>query len=389
MGAIPTATLPGEVSAPRTPAARRTLSDGRELIYFDDESGHVHDGVDRRQLPTQANASEIRWDPIAREWAVIAGHRQERTYKPPTSDCPLCPTRGDALTEIPEDHYDVVAFENRFASLSPHAGEHVRGRESGPWRSRPGLGRCEVIVFTDDHGAAFDSLPAVRVRTVIDAWIHRTTELGRLPEVGAVYCFENRGDEIGVTLAHPHGQIYAYPFVPPRLERAAETLHDHDRRHGSCLQCEVLSAEIANGERIVAATEHWAAYVPFAARWPFEVRLVARRHVGSLADLSIEERDDLAVIYPEVLRRFDHLVDGPAPYIAGWDQAPNGPLGTTWHLSVNVFTIRRAPGRLKYLAGSESGAAVWVNDIAPEAAAATLRLAATRDRAAILGGEAP
>jgi UDPglucose--hexose-1-phosphate uridylyltransferase len=361
------------VSDPSPSPIRRTLADGRELLYFDDQPGHVHEGKDRRDLPAQANASEIRWDAVSREWAVIAGHRQQRTYKPPTSECPLCPSRGEAMTEIPESDYDVVVFENRFASLSFQASELVAVHDAEPFRSGPGIGRCEVVVFTSDHGAAFGSLPTRRVRTIIDAWAQRSEELAASPGVGWVYCFENRGDEIGVTLAHPHGQIYAYPFVPTRLERAAETLRDHDGRTGYCLQCEILAAEVAHGERIVVESSHWVGYVPFAARWPYEVRLVPRRHVGRLPALSPDERDDLAAVYPDVLRRFDRLFSTPAPYIAGWDQSPNGPLGPTWHLSADVFTIRRAEGKLKYLAGSESGAAVWINDIPPERAAATLR----------------
>jgi UDPglucose--hexose-1-phosphate uridylyltransferase len=361
------------VSDASPPPIRRTLADGRELLYFDDQPGRHHDGKDLRDLPAQANASEIRWDAVAREWAVIAGHRQQRTYKPPTSECPLCPTHGETLTEIPEPDYDVVVFENRFASLSTQAAEFVPVHDVEPFRSGPGIGRCEVVVFTSDHNAAFRSLPARRVRTIVDAWAQRSEELARLAGVGWVYCFENRGDEIGVTLAHPHGQIYAYPFVPTRLERAAQTLFDHNQRTGSCLQCEIVEAEIAAGERTVVQSPHWVAYVPFAARWPYEVRIVPRRHVGRLPHLTSAERDDLAAVYPDVLGRFDRLFSTPAPYIGGWDQSPNGPLGPTWHLSADVFTIRRAEGKLKYLAGSESGAAVWINDIAPERAAAALR----------------
>jgi UDPglucose--hexose-1-phosphate uridylyltransferase len=188
-----------------------------------------------------------------------------------------------------------------------------------------------------------------------------------------VYCFENRGDEIGVTLAHPHGQIYAYPFLPTRIARAAQTLLDHREAGGGCLQCQLLTGELADGRRVVVTGRAWVGYVPFAARWPFELRLVPVRHVGSLPDLNGDERTELAQIYCDVLARFDRLFGTPAPYIAGWEQAPVGPLGQASHLLANVFTIRRAPGKLKYLAGSESGAGVWINDIAPENAAARLR----------------
>jgi UDP-glucose-4-epimerase GalE/galactose-1-phosphate uridylyltransferase (family 1) len=352
---------------------RTVLSDGRELLYFDDEPGRRHTVRDERDLTALVSTSEIRWDAIAREWTVVAGHRQARTFKPPTSDCPLCPSREGWQTEIPEDAYDVVVFENRFPSLGQSAAESVTRREELPFRSGPGVGRCEVVVFTDDHTSSFASLTPKRVGTIIDAWVHRTAELRALPGVEYVYCFENRGDEIGVTLAHPHGQIYAYPFLPTRIARSAQTLVDHVEAGGGCLQCQLLADELSDGRRIVVTGRSWVGYVPFAARWPFELCLAPRRHVGSLPDLNADERTELAAIYCDVLARFDRLFDTPAPYIAGWEQAPGGPLGEAWHLSVDIFTIRRASGKLKYLAGSESGAGVWINDIAPETAAARLR----------------
>jgi UDPglucose--hexose-1-phosphate uridylyltransferase len=361
-----------EASTMRQPSRTR-LADGRELLYFDDEPGVVHTGVDRRELPRAVNLSQARWDVLTREWTVIAGHRQQRTFRPATSDCPLCPTRDDRLTEIPEDRYDVVVFENRFPSLSQSAADEVPVRPDLPFRSGPGTGRCEVVVFTDDHRASFSALGLPRAATVIDAWCHRTTELRGLAGVGFVYCFENRGDEIGVTLAHPHGQIYAYPFVPTRIARTGRSFAQAAAAGDGCLQCALTAAELADGSRVVTAGVHWVAYVPFAARWPYEVRLVPRRHVGMLPELDPSERAELAELYLDVLARFDRLWDTPAPYIAGWDQAPVGPLGEAWHLSADVFTIRRAAGKLKYLAGSESGAGVWINDIAPEMAAARLR----------------
>ncbi|MGI8665391.1 MAG: galactose-1-phosphate uridylyltransferase [Jatrophihabitans sp.] len=354
---------------------RTRLSDGRELLYFDDEAGISHRAVDQRDLSAPQNLSQARWDVLTREWTVIAGHRQQRTFRPATSDCPLCPSRDGALTEVPEDRYDVVVFENRFPSLSPSAALEVPVHEALPFRSGPGAGRCEVVVFTDDHRASFASLSQQRVETVIEAWCHRSAELRAREDVGFVYCFENRGDEIGVTLAHPHGQIYAYPFVPTRIARTARSFLQAAAAGEQCLQCGLIEAELADGSRLVTAGEHWLCYVPFAARWPYEVRVVPRRHVGTLPELDGAERAELAQIYLDVLARFDRLWDDPAPYIAGWDQAPVGPLGAAWHLSADVFTIRRAAGKLKYLAGSESGAGVWVNDIAPETAAARLRAA--------------
>ncbi len=360
------------------------LSDGRTLYYFDDAPG-ADDGAadapgadrgaaDRRALPPTASSSQIRWDPLFRDWAVVAGHRQARTYKPPDSHCPLCPSKDGRQTEIPAADYDVAVFENRFPSLSGHPG--TAAAPDGPlFRSAPGVGRCEVVCFTSDHDRSFGQLSAVRARTVIDALTDRTVELSRIDGVEYVFCFENRGEEIGVTLSHPHGQIYAYPFVPPRIRQAVEAARVHRDRTGECLQCAVAAAERAARERVVAESGCWTAYVPFAARWPYEVRIVARRHVPDLAALTGDERDDLARVYLDVLGRFDRLFDAatPTPYVAGWQQAPVRAGADLWHLAVEVFTIRRAPGKLKYLAGSESGAAVWINDVAPEAAARRLR----------------
>jgi UDPglucose--hexose-1-phosphate uridylyltransferase len=350
------------------------LADGRELFYYDRESGHDRSAPDgRTDLPQAVTTSQMRWNPLMRDYSVIAGHRQARTYKPPADLCPLDPSRDGKQTEIPADDYEVVVFENRFPSFSLHSDEVVPLVDVPPFRSGPAAGRCEVVCFSSDHDSSFSQLPLPQVETVIDAWIDRTLALSAVETIDYVFCFENRGEEIGVTLSHPHGQIYGYPFVPPRFYRTAEAFERHRERTGRCLQCELLEAEVDEGARVVCASEHWVAYVPFAARWPYEVRLVPRRHVPDLPALDDVERKDLAEMYVGVLRAFDQLFDTPTPYISGWQQAPVRQSRDAWHLGAEIFTIRRAEGRLKYLAGSESGAAVWINDIRPEDAAARLR----------------
>lgn len=350
-----------------------TLADGRELIYFDDAPGADRGARDRRDLGESHNASQVRWDPLFGDYSVIAGHRQARTYKPATTDCPLDPTTGDHLTEIPASSYDVVVFENRFPSLATDAVDNVPVVEAFPFSSWPGTGRCEVVCFTSDHDTSFAQLPLSRVETVFDAWIDRTVALSAVPGVEYVFAFENRGEEIGVTLSHPHGQIYGYPFVPARFAKVVANSAAYRAEHGGCLQCDVAEAERKDGSRVVLDSEHFLAYVPFAARWPYEVRIVPHRHLPDLPALTADERTDIARVYLDVLQRFDRLFDTPAPYISGWQQAPVADGRDDWHLADEVFTIRRAPGKLKYLAGSESGAAVWINDVSPEQAAARLR----------------
>ena len=350
------------------------LADGREIIYYDREPGHDRSAPDlRTDLPAAHTTSQIRWNPLFRDYATIAGHRQDRTYKPPADLCPLDASREGRHTEIPAADYEVVVFENRFPSYSLNSDGAVPLVDEPPFRSGPGAGRAEVVVFTSEHDTPFSQISPEHARTVVDAWADRTTALSAYESIDYVFCFENRGEEIGVTLSHPHGQIYGYPFVPPRFYKVGEALRHHRERTGRCLQCDLLEAEIADGTRVVTASDHWVAYVPFAARWPYEIRLVPRRHVADLPGLDDAERDDLASIYLRVLQAFDGLFDTPTPYISGWQQAPVRRDRAEWHLAAEIFTIRRAPGKLKYLAGSESGAAVWVNDVKPEDAATRLR----------------
>jgi UDPglucose--hexose-1-phosphate uridylyltransferase len=340
------------------------LADGREIIYFDEAPGSGRAQVpDTRPLgprtpgpalPLGRSEWGIRWDPLAGEWVVIAAARQDRTFLPPADMCPLDPSRPGHYTEIPADGYDVVVFENRFPSLAEP------------------LGRCEVVCFTSAHDSSFAALPPRRVRTVLEAWVDRTEALSALPGTRQVYCFENRGEEIGVTLHHPHGQIYAFPFVAPRLERmvAQAALYD-----GGNLFDDLVAAEVRAGVRVVTRNEHWIAFVPEAARWPYEVQIFPVSRVPDLPALSSAARSAFGPLYLDVLRRFDALFDRPAPYIAAWHQAPVGDDEARGRFAAHlqVLSVRRAAGKLKYLAGTESGMGVWINDIVPEQAAQRLR----------------
>ncbi|MFI8458238.1 galactose-1-phosphate uridylyltransferase [Kitasatospora sp. NPDC085464] len=360
-----------------------TLADGRELFYYDRTAGNVRDAVDERPLEPATSLSEIRLDPVLGEWVTVAAHRQQRTYHPPAGECPLCPSRDGRLSEVPAADYRVVVFENRFPSLSPASAAHVGTRDDDPLHTlRPGSGRCEVVCFAPDHDASFADLDEADARLVLDAWTDRTAALSALPDVRQVYCFENRGAEIGVTLAHPHGQIYAFPFVPSRTTRMIVRAEAHRARTGRNLFEDLLAAERATPERLVLQGEHWTAFVPFAARWPYEVHLYPHRRVRDLTALDEAERAEFPGLYLDLLRRFDRLFPAPdgaapnrTPYISAWHQAPKDG-GDELALHLELFTIRRAPGKLKYLAGVESGLDAFVTDVSPETAAERLRGAA-------------
>jgi UDPglucose--hexose-1-phosphate uridylyltransferase len=360
---------------------RRTstrLADDRELVYFDsDATAATTDRsgvVDTRELEPTATASEIRHDALVDEWVTIASHRQGRTHLPPADECPLCPSRDGRQTEIPAEDYDVVVFENRFPSLAEDADPGFPETDD----HRAGRGRCEVVCFTSDHDTAMSQLPPERVRLVLDAWVDRSAALAALPFVEQVFCFENRGQEIGVTLNHPHGQIYGYPFVTPRTRAMVEAARAHRDRTGRDEFADRLEAELTDGSRVVTSSEHWVAFVPFAARWPVEVHLYPRRSVPDLPSLDDDARDDFPHVYLDVLRAMDALYDAPLPYISAWHQAPVRVDRDLVSLHLEVFSIKRAANKLKYLAGSESGMGAFINDIAPERIAATLRDALAR-----------
>lgn len=362
------------------------LSDGRELIYFDalEGSAALHRDAaathDTRGLPPRGPAGTARYDALTGEWIAVAAHRQSRTHLPPADQCPLCPTTPSNLSEIPTD-YEVVVFENRFSSFGPDLGDLPATPEWGT--TAPAYGRCEVVAFDSAHEGSFGSLSPQRARTVIDAWAHRTEALSAMPGIKQVFCFENRGADIGVTLLHPHGQIYAYPFIPPRAATLAARAAEFFEASGGkqTLLGHALAAERASGDRMVIEGKHFSAFVPFAARWPLEVHLVPHRRVADIAGLTGEERDELTTVYLEILGRLDALYPTPTPYIAAWQQAPiDDALRPASYLHLQLTSPRRAADKLKFLAGSEAAMGAFINDTTPEKVAEALRSATPATR---------
>lgn len=358
------------------------LADSRELIYFDDPGTPERSPeslVDHRQLPARGEPGEVRYDALSGDWVAVAAHRQTRTHLPPADQCPICPTTAANPSEIPAPDYDVVVFENRFPSLGPALGDIPplpAAGQNAHGITGPAFGRCEVVAFTPQHTGSFAGLGETRARTVIEAWAQRTEALSALPGIKQVFPFENRGADIGVTLHHPHGQIYAYPYVTPRaaqLGAVARKYYD-DVDAKETLGASLLKAEREDGSRMVLEAEHFSAYVPFAARWPLEIHLVPHRSVPDLAALTGAERDELSHVYLDLLKRLDALYPTPMPYISAWHQAPLDPaLRPAGQLHLQLTSPRRAADKLKYLAGSEAAMGAFINDTTPEAVAERLR----------------
>ena len=230
-----------------------------------------------------------------------------------------------------------------------------------------------MICFSSDHTGSFSQLELPHARLVVDAWRHRTADLMARPGVAHVFCFENRGEEIGVTLTHPHGQIYGYPYLPPRAAVMLREARAHAEHTGGNLFTDILAHEVADGSRIIARTKLFTAFVPFAARWPVEVHIYPNRFVHNLVDLSDAELDGFAQIYLDVLGRFDRMYPTALPYISALHQYANTAEQREGYFHVELMSVRRSATKLKFLAGSESAMDAFISDITPESVAQRLR----------------
>jgi UDPglucose--hexose-1-phosphate uridylyltransferase len=298
--------------------------------------------------------SNLRFNELRGELVDYAIHRQDRTFLPSREHCPLDPTRpGRPPTEIPFPSFEIAVFENKFpAFVAPE-------------------GVAEVVVYTEQHVGSLATLPASQAEDLMWVWRQRYEELGARPDVEYVFIFENRGTEVGTTLHHPHGQIYGYPFLPPVPELELEA----DARLDGCAPCVLLARELDDGVRVVYESAHIVAYVPYAARWAYEVHVVVREHRPSIARCTPAELTELAAVLQTLVRGYDALFERPFPYVMAMHQAPTGgpQPGERGHLHIEFYPPLRTAHKLKFLAGSEQGAGAFISDTLPEETAASLR----------------
>ena len=318
--------------------------------------------------------SELRWNPTLEEWVITATHRQDRTFFPPPGYNPLAPTQpGGFPTEIPATNYEIVVFENKFPSLRPQPPDpSVEATELMP--VLPAQGICEVVCYTPDAEGELARLPLTKVEELVYVWADRFEELSAHDFIQYVYIFENKGREIGVTLAHPHGQIYAFPFVPPIPEKEIGAARRYFERTGRNVFEDVLAQEIADGRRIVAENAHFVAVVPFYARYPYEVHILARDDRTAISDFNAGERTALAQMLKIVMEKYNSLWDRSMPYIMLMHQRPSdGADYGFYRFHIEFYPPYRTPDKLKYLAGVEAGAGSFINDTHAEVTAQALR----------------
>lgn len=318
--------------------------------------------------------SELRWNPLLQQWVVTATHRQDRTFFPPDDYCPLCPTKeGGFPTEVPLPDYEMVAFDNKFPSFHRNPPEPAV-RSTNLYKVRPAIGACEVVLYSPEHTGSLAEKSVEEIEQLIYVWADRYEELGNLDYVDYVFIFENKGKEIGVTLSHPHGQIYAYPFIPPIIEKELFSSKEHMEKHGSCLLCDVIQEEIQDTRRLVAKNVHFIAFIPFYARYPYEVHILSTEHQRSLLDFDDAAKRSLAEIMKIVMCKYDNLWNISFPYMMVMHQAPvDGGDYDYYHFHIEFYPPLRTKTKLKYLAGSESGAGVFINDTLAEEKAEELR----------------
>lgn len=333
-------------------------SDGRDLSFFGWEE-HARPIV-ADLPPLEASAPPYRrWHPLRHEWVSYAGARQGRTFFPDAASCPLCPAKGQGLTEIPADDFDMAVFENRFPAFRLDAGEAelVDGDE-------PAIGRCEVVVFSPDHGGSLGGQSVERIELLFELWAHQARQMMDEHGLACVLPYESRGEEIGVTLHHPHGQIYGFGFVPDLLLKSAEA------QKAAPVIADILDR--IPSRLILDKSDTAMTFVPDIARYPYECWVAPRRRTPGPWDLTADERAEMALQLKRTLLRLDSLFGKPMPYVLSAQVAPAG-YEDSYHFTLQVWPIRRDTDKLKFLASVEQVSGVFLVDVPPAAAAEALR----------------
>ena len=327
-------------------------------------------------LTWRPNMAELRWNPLLSTWTMVAANRQARPHLP-HNWCPFCPGSG----KVP-DSYEVYTYDNDFPALSliPDQPELTGG---GPYAARPNYGKCEVILYSPEHQATLPSLPVEHLEKLINLLGDRYDALAADPQIKYVFQFENRGEEVGVTMPHPHGQIYAYPFVPQKIQAELDSCRQYYRREGRCLLCDMNKEEAVFQERMIGENNSFAAYLPFFTDYPYGVFIVSKRHKGNITQFSKPERRDLAAMLKNITGAFDNLFDKLFPYMMCIHQTPvNSPeyqdAGEYYHFHIEFYPPLREANRIKFYASSEMGAWAACNPMAVEQTAVTLRTAYDR-----------
>ena len=313
--------------------------------------------------------AELRYDPLTNDWIMIASHRQNRPQMP-KDWCPFCPGSG----KVPDD-FDVLEYDNDFPALSqnPPVPDDVA---AGPYKTAPCHGKCEVILYSKEHTVTLPELPLPHVRKLVDLWCERHNIISADEKIKYVFIFENRGEVVGVTMPHPHGQIYGYPFIPKKLELECASMKKHKKETGKCLICDMMETEISEKKRIIFENEDFVVFIPFFSAYPYGLYIVSKAHKQYITDFTEREKDNLAAAIKNAAGTLDSLFDYTFPYMMCMHQAPvNSGDVSDFHFHIEFYPPMRSRDKQKFNASSETGAWAHCNPTCPEEKAEELRAA--------------
>ncbi len=318
--------------------------------------------------------AELRWHPLTKDWVMVASHRQNRPQMP-KDWCPFCPGSG----KVP-DHYDVHKYDNDFPALSqtPPTPDDVA---TDFYKTKEAYGKCEVVLYSPNHTATIPDLTIPHVRKLVDLWTERFVEISKDENIKYVFIFENRGDVVGVTMPHPHGQIYGYSYVPKKIELELDSAREYHDENKKCIFCEMLKEERSTADRIIFENEHFVVFLPFFTEYPYGMYIMSKSHKQNLAQFTEEEKDAFAVTIRETVGTFDALFDKPFPYMMCMHQGPVNQDENSdefYHFHVEFFPPMRSADKQKFNASSETGVWAHCNPTAPEEKAIELRDAHAR-----------
>lgn len=317
--------------------------------------------------------AELRYNPLTKDWVMIASHRQNRPQMP-KDWCPFCPGSG----KVP-DHYEVFQYDNDFPALrsDPPVPDDVA---TELYKTAPSHGKCEVILYSPEHTVTLPELPVPHIRKLVDLWAERFTEISKDPEIKYIFIFENRGALVGVTMPHPHGQIYGYPFIPKRMELEYASCKEHFEEKGRCLICDMNREEESFRRRVIMENDDFIVYIPFFCEYPYGTYVVSKAHKQNITQLTDKERDSLAQILRDITGTYDKVFDKQFPYMMCMYQSPvnSEDVSDYYHFHIVFYPPLRAENNQKFNASSETGAWAHCNPTAPEEKAEELREAYRR-----------
>ena len=316
--------------------------------------------------------AELRWNPLIKDWIMIATHRQNRPQMP-KDWCPFCPGSG----KVPEK-FTVLKYDNDFPALSQNPPE-PDDVCTELYKTKPAYGKCEVILYSPEHTITLPELPLEHIRELVDLWEERFVEISKDEKIKYVFIFENRGEAVGVTMPHPHGQIYGYSVIPKKIELEINSFKEHGKNTGRCLMCDMLKDEMSDKRRVIIENEDFVSFLPFFSEYPYGMYIAAKRHFQNLTDMTEGEKNNLAKILKETAGTLDSLFDYTFPYMMCMYQNPVNSGNTDFHhFHIAFYPPMRSADKIKFNASSETGAWAHCNPTCPEATSEELRAAHKR-----------